>query len=265
MVDSGRAVETTCEEKVLMSELKSNTEWKQWGKDDPLYGVATWANKQKDGASPWTEEEFYSLGQSDWLDFLVHWQHYGVNRHSCLEIGCGAGRITRQLANSFDHVYAVDVSEDMISCARKAVGTNVEFSAIDGLRLPQPDCSVKAIFSTHVLQHLDSEEIGLSYFREFFRVLDFGGTLMVHLPLYSFPPDGRVSGPMRMLYALVRQLGQIRADMNRRRGLKHMRGTSYLIRSLSVFLAELGFKNIEFRIFPIKSDGNPHSFVFATK
>lgn len=250
-----------------MTELKSNAEWKQWGKDDPLWGVASWASKQKDGASPWTEEEFYALGHSDWQDFLGQWQQYGVGTQSCLEIGCGAGRITKQLAMSFEHVYAVDVSEDMINRAQKAVESgNVEFLVIDGLHLPHGDCSVKAIFSTHVLQHLDSEEIGFSYFREFFRVLETGGTIMVHLPLYQFPHD---SGPFGSLmtsqYALYQTLDNIRADIKRLLGVIMMRDTPYSIKSLSLLLTNLGFKKVEFRIFPLESNGDHHPFVFATK
>lgn len=247
-----------------MSEVKSNVEWKQWGKDDPLWAVASWAKKQKGGASPWTEEEFYSLGESDWRDFWRHWQHYGVDAQSCVEVGCGAGRITKQLAGSFDRVYAVDVSEDMIRCARKAVDSTVEFLVIDGIHLPQPDCSVKAVFSTHVLQHLDNTDIGYSYFREFFRVLDVGGTLMIHLPVYQFPA-GQIERPMRRLYALFRQLDNIRSGVKRRLGIKMMRYTIYPIPALSVFLADLGFKKVEFRIFPTRSNGNLHPFVFATK
>lgn len=251
-----------------MTELKSNTEWKQWGRDDPLWGVASWASKQKDGTSPWTEEEFYSLGKSDWQDFLGHWRQYGINTQSCLEIGCGAGRITRQLSMSFDHVYAVDVSEQMINYARKAVvdSTNVEFSLIDGLHLPHSDCSVKAIFSTHVLQHLDSVDIGFTYFREFFRVLDVGGTIMIHLPLYQFPADGgKIRVLMRYLYAAARRLSSIRADIKRHSRVKTMRLTPYPIHAVNSFLSDCGFKNIEFRIFPLKSNGDPHPFVFATK
>lgn len=250
-----------------MNELKSNIEWKQWGKDDPLWGVSSWANKQKGGDSPWTDEEFYALGESDWRDFWRHWQQYGVGTQSCLEIGCGAGRITRQLARSFDRVYAVDVSEQMIDRAQKAIdGTNVEFQTIDGLHLPQKDGSVGAIFSTHVLQHLDSPDIGLSYFREFFRVLAADGTIMIHLPLYQFPYEKSIIGsPMRTLYAAFRGLSSIRSNIRRNMGKKTMRDTPYSIRGLYLFLSELGFKNIEFRIFPVSSNGDPHPFVFAKK
>jgi len=250
-----------------MTELKSNLEWRQWGREDPLWGVASWTNKRKDGASPWTEQEFFAVGESDWKDFWGHWRQYGVNTQSCLEIGCGVGRITRQLARCFDRVYAVDVSEEMINHARKAVESgSVEFSVIDGLHLPQSDCSVKAVFSTHVLQHLDTVGVGLSYFREFYRVLEVGGTIMIHLPLYQFPNEGGTLGVlMRSLYALFRRIDNIRSARKRHLGVKIMRGTPYPIRSLTLFLSDLGFKNVEFRIFPLKSNGDPHPFIFATK
>lgn len=250
-----------------MTGLRSNAEWKQWGKDDPLFAVAAWAGKQKEGASPWTDEDFYALGESDWREFVSHWRQYGINPQRCLEIGCGAGRLTRQLAMSFDHVCAVDVSEDMIGRARKAVESrNVEFSIIDGLHLPQGECSVTAIFSTHVFQHLDSVAIGFSYFREFFRVLDVGGTIMIHLPLYQFPNgSGKFGVLMSSLYAVYRALANVRAYTQRRLGVKLMRETPYPIQSLSLFLSDLGFKNVEFRVFSVRSNGNPHPFVLATK
>jgi len=247
--------------------LKSNIEWKKWGKEDPLWAVSTEPDKQKNGACPWTENEFYAQGESDWRDFVHHWRQYGLNEESCLEIGCGAGRITKQLATTFDQVHAVDVSEEMVICARKAIdGGNVEFSVIEGLRLPQRDGAVDAIFSTHVLQHLDSSDIGLSYFREFFRALNIGGTIMVHLPLYQFPLNkGRVAMLMRWLYAYSRLRGKFQANTKRRLGRESMMATHYPIQTISAFLSDLGFKKIEFRIFSVKSNGNPHSFVFATK
>jgi SAM-dependent methyltransferase len=248
-----------------MTDLRTNAEWKDWGKNDPLFGVASWKNKEKGaGASAWTEDEFYSLGESDWQDFWERWKHYGVDTQSCIEIGCGAGRITKQLSRTFDQVYAVDVSADMIRMAERSVDSNVKFFVVDGIHLPQPDSSVKAVFSTHVLQHLDSVEIGYSYFREFFRVLDAGGTLMVHLPLYTIP-GGPFRSAMHVLHSSGRHLGNLRAEVKRRLRIPLMRGTPYSTEALYAFLSGLGFRNVEFRIFPTKSNGDLHPFVFATR
>jgi SAM-dependent methyltransferase len=244
--------------------LRSNTEWKQWGKEDPLWGVASWENKQKTGDSPWTEEEFYALGELDFQDFFRHWQQYGVSLKSCLEIGCGAGRLTRQLSRTFKQVYAVDISEDMIGYARKAVGVNVDFSVIDGLHLPYAENSVEAVFSALVLQHLDDVETGFSYFREFFRVLKPEGTLMIQLPVYRFPDNAKtIRALMQAMHIFVRGLGSIRANMKRRAGVKMMRVTPYPIQSLIEVLSDIGFVDVELRLFPVRSNGDLYSFVFA--
>lgn len=250
-----------------MADLKSNAEWKLWGRDDPLWAVASWKHKQKGVGSEWTDSEFYALGESDWQDFARHWQQYGVNRESCLEVGCGAGRITRQLALFFDRVYAVDVSEAMIAYARERVPAGIiEYSVINGFRLPHKDCSVKAIFSTHVLQHLDNVDVGLSYFREFYRVLDGGGTLMVHMPLYQWPRErSGAASVFRTINGSLSKIGDLRAYLKRMRGVKFMRYTAYPLPRLHSYLVNIGFHGVEFRVFPTLSNGDLHPFVLATK
>jgi ubiquinone/menaquinone biosynthesis C-methylase UbiE len=247
--------------------LDSNVEWKKWGEDDPLFGVSALEGKQKGGPSPWTDEEFYALGESDWSDFSAHWQRYGLDTESCLEFGCGAGRVTKQLSSAFKRVYAVDVSEGMIRRARTAVGSNVEFSLIDGSHLPQADSSIKAVFSSHVLQHLDDVSVGYNCFREFYRVLSPSGSLMVHLPLYILPhaPGGIAKSLMRFTHRVAHKLSGFRAAVRRRTGTKTMRGTPYPLDDLNSQLTVIGFRNIEFRIFPVSSNGSLHPFVFASK
>lgn len=246
--------------------LRSNQEWKQWGNEDPLYGVASWTGKRKTGSSPWTDEEFYALGESDWRDFLEHWRQYGVNQGACVEIGCGAGRMTRMLAGFFERVIALDVSEGMIERARKAVGSNVELFLVEDNQIPVESGSAAAVFSTHVLQHLDSVEIGYGYFREAHRVLRPGGTLMIHVPLYQFPNENGPWGPVwRRTHSLVRAVSNVKADIGRWRGSKLMRGTPYSLEGLRSFLCELGFRRVEYRIFPTTANGKLHSFVFGTK
>lgn len=251
-----------------MPGLRSNKEWKQWGKEDPLFGVVNWAGKQKGSPSAWTDNEFYALGKSDWADFLAQWEHYGVRKDNCLEIGCGTGRITKQLSLTFKHIYAVDVSEAMITYARDRVDAdNVDFSVVDGVLLPQEDSSVQAIFCCYVLQHLDSVEIGITYFREFYRTLQSGGTLMVQLPLYQWPTsDSQMfTKLLAATYDARLKISNFLAELRRRSGKRTMRSTRYPLNYLHRVLREIGFVRIEFRIFPALSDGSLQPFVFATK
>jgi len=135
----------------------SNTEWKKWGERDPLWAVASWPRKEKNGTDPWSDEDFYKNGEADWADFLNHWQRYGVDSHACLEIGCGAGRITMHLAKFFKKTCAVDVSKHMLICAQEHIrNPNADFILTDGVNLPTRDNSVTAVFSAHVFQHFDN-------------------------------------------------------------------------------------------------------------
>jgi len=89
--------------------MKSNIEWEKWGERDPLYAVAAWPGKEKGNKNTWTDDEFYELGASDWEDFLRHWRHYRLRPAHCLEIGCGAGRITKQMSQTFERVTATTI------------------------------------------------------------------------------------------------------------------------------------------------------------
>lgn len=81
--------------------LLSNQEWIAWGRLDPLYAVASLDERAQSGSLPWTEEQFYKLGASDWELFRSEWEQYGVRYGTCVEIGCGAGRLTTHIARFF--------------------------------------------------------------------------------------------------------------------------------------------------------------------
>jgi ubiquinone/menaquinone biosynthesis C-methylase UbiE len=252
--------------------MGSNQDWIRWGMHDPLFGVAAWPGHERGGPQAWTDEDFYELGRSDWADFVARWLAYGVDTSACVEIGSGAGRLTKHMAGSFDRVYATDVSVDMLAYARKNIETeNVAFVLTNGRDLPIEAESVTAAFSTHVFQHFDSWNSGNKYFLEIARVLTDGGSLMIHLPLHSFPfGPGVLSAGVRLLYSTRKKMGGLYAASKRLVsnliGTKpSMRGLSYEMAWVQDSLSRLGFAEIEFALFSVKSNGGMHSFVFARK
>jgi SAM-dependent methyltransferase len=145
--------------------MGSNFDWSAWGKLDLSYGVAAIPGKSRGSARPWTDEAFYELGRRDWDAFRPHWEQYGVSRASCLEIGCGAGRLTAHLARYFLSVDVVDVSPEMVDYARQHAGLDgVRFHVTDGVRLPLVENSVSAVFSAHALRPFSSTAAALAVF-----------------------------------------------------------------------------------------------------
>lgn len=95
-----------------------------------------------------------------------------------LEIGCGVGRLTRQLAGRAREVIALDVSDEMLARARALAPdlANVRWRLGDGVSLTGvDDASIDAALSTVVFQHVPDPAITLGYVREVGRVLRPGG------------------------------------------------------------------------------------------
>ena len=246
----------------------SNIEWRAWAKKDPLFAVATCPETERDGENPWTDEAFYALGCSDWEDFHSAWRHYGMEHDSCVEIGCGAGRITRQLARHFGVVHAVDVSEDMLAYARDRVkGDNVRFHLCTGADLPVDDATVTSAFSCHVFQHFDDLAVARNYFLEIQRVLTDGGTLMVHVPIFCWPMSFARCERMRRAH---KRWVDWKATVNRRlinggifRPL--MRRLEYPVDWFFTELPRVGFADVALHVVAARSSGDPHAFVLARK
>src|SRR5580658_4509902 len=146
------------------------------------------------GQQIWSDEEFYQAGevtmQEDIFSDLENiCQGKDPKQMSVLEIGCGAGRVTRAFANFFGRVYAVDISRGMVEQARRAVASfpqahvfqnnGKDLSVLGGHwwnrlgigRGPQIDFA----FSTMVFQHIPSHDIVENYVREVHRLLRPGG------------------------------------------------------------------------------------------
>jgi SAM-dependent methyltransferase len=98
-----------------------------------------------------------------------------------LELGCGAGRMTRSFARRFGQVYAFDLSCEMLSRARQIHSgeTNILWLLSNGVDLAcVASDSMDFVLSYLVLQHLPEEALALEYIREMSRVLRPGGTFL---------------------------------------------------------------------------------------
>ncbi|MFN0109845.1 MAG: class I SAM-dependent methyltransferase [Blastocatellia bacterium] len=95
-----------------------------------------------------------------------------------LEIGCGAGRMTKHLATFFGEVTGVDVSGEMIRQARERLAgfANVQLHETTGVDFPMlADESFDLILSAYVFQHVPSAAVIRSNLDDGWRTLKPGG------------------------------------------------------------------------------------------
>jgi SAM-dependent methyltransferase len=104
---------------------------------------------------------------------------------TCVEVGCGPGRMTGALAGRFEQVIALDVSPAMLERAgAKVTAPNVRFQLVSGERLDGvADEVADALICYLVLQHLPSASAVRSYLGEFARVLAPAGEAYVQIPV----------------------------------------------------------------------------------
>ena len=98
-----------------------------------------------------------------------------------LELGCGVGRIGRQLAPQCALWHGVDIAPNMIAVARDRLADlpagRVRLDALDRTALaPCADADYDKAYCIAVFIHMDKEDF-LLYLRELFRVLKPGGRL----------------------------------------------------------------------------------------
>lgn len=101
-----------------------------------------------------------------------------------LDIGCGVGRVEKFLWPYCRFIHSVDVSDRMISVARKRLESieNIEFFRMSATDLRMfNDESYDVCFSFHCLQHMEKEDAYLSL-TQIFRVLKPSGIAYLHFP-----------------------------------------------------------------------------------
>jgi SAM-dependent methyltransferase len=126
-----------------------------------------------------------SLGFEEWSMLKEHLQQVGPDRmRLCVELGCGAGRLTNALAGDFDVVHALDVSPHRLAAASRVPNSkNVTFHSLDKPIIPLADGTCDLCISTHVLQHVSDIQVIENYLREMRRVLRPGAFALIHTPV----------------------------------------------------------------------------------
>src|SRR5262245_32706386 len=98
---------------------KMQQDWDQRARENARYYVNT-------ERADWNDDEFFRYGERTVEEELLTdmtniCQGKDPKQMQVLEIGCGAGRVTRALARLFGKVYAVDISGEMVRNARLAL------------------------------------------------------------------------------------------------------------------------------------------------
>jgi SAM-dependent methyltransferase len=151
---------------------KMRQDWDARARENARYFVATARND-------WTDEEFFRSGEKavseDILTDMTNiCQGKDPQAMRVLEIGCGAGRLTRALANLFGEVHAVDVSGEMVALARQALADRpgVHVYQNNGCDLSViPALEFDFAYSAIVFQHIPSYQVIENYVREVHRLL----------------------------------------------------------------------------------------------
>jgi SAM-dependent methyltransferase len=243
--------------------VRSSVEWKFWGRHDPMWAVATWKDRERTGPNPWTIDDFRASGKSDCADIMRHWDHYGrLKQGTCIEIGCGAGRLTSALLEHFDRILAIDISPDQVELARTVLGdaaSRVDFRIVDAPAVEAAPGSCSGMISTHVFQHLSAYEGMETYLKKTFSALQPGASIC-----FQTPVPGAQKGDIPSLQ--YRAFDYVRTHACRMVGrLRFMEYNRYPINRIVATLGSIGYVDVEVRIFRITATQFRQSFFFARK
>jgi SAM-dependent methyltransferase len=182
-----------------VSASESQRFWDQKARENALFFV----DDRVDYESP--DVQAFWRGGEEALGYMLDASGLTIGpEESVVDIGCGVGRMTRALAGRARHVFAVDVSSEMLARARENNPEldNVEWLHGDGRSLGVlGDASVDGCFSHVVFQHIPDPEITMSYVRDMGRVLRPGGWA-----LFQVSTDPTVHQPKRSLRDNVKRL-----------------------------------------------------------
>lgn len=174
--------------------------WSNFGETVPHWSVVTHSKFLPENMDENAIEEFYAQGAhnvkklemalrrcGEWKDFS------GL---TCMEYGCGLGRITTHLAKYFKTVVGMDISQNHLDIAQKVLEKkniqNVELKKVSTFNDINYGQQFDLIYSLIVLQHNTPPAI-VKIIDSFFKIIKPGGIVAFQVPVrikgYSFIID----------------------------------------------------------------------------
>jgi ubiquinone/menaquinone biosynthesis C-methylase UbiE len=152
-------------------------DWDERARKDAFHYIASW---RKD----WDPAAFFKSGEEDYQNLvgkIFDRRNWSPAGKTMLELGCGAGRMTRSFAQRFSRVQALDISSEMLKHAKALFADvpNVDWILSNGKDLAGcGDQTVDFVFSYIVLQHMPKPELAYAYITEMLRILKPGGMFL---------------------------------------------------------------------------------------
>ncbi len=153
-------------------------DWDERARKNAFHYIASWR-------SDWDPRSFFESGEEDYRRLvtpILQEMNFDPRSKSMVEVGCGAGRMTRVFAREFAQVDALDISVEMQRQAKEYLREfqNIRWILADGATLNGvEDASADFVFSYLVLQHLPAHSLATALLREILRVLKPGGLFLL--------------------------------------------------------------------------------------
>jgi cyclopropane fatty-acyl-phospholipid synthase-like methyltransferase len=159
--------------------------WEDLGKNDPYFGVLTFDKYRKENFSESDKEEFIQSGYEH-INVVFEKVRLHIDKdfklNEALDFGCGVGRLVIPLSNFAQHVDGIDVSDSMLTEARRNCLErniqNVDFLLADD-ELKNINKKYSFIHSFIVFQHIPTSR-GKMIFKHLLNSLEDGGIGVVH-------------------------------------------------------------------------------------
>jgi SAM-dependent methyltransferase len=179
-------------------------------------------------------DRFATLEPGTIRDWLV--AQLPARGHRALDAGCGSGRHTLALAENYDQVVAVDISERLIEIARERRSrSNVRYRVSDLMSVVDRD-EFDLVFSSTTLHHVPDVRAALLHLRGLVTAAGIA-ILIDNVASRPTPPTWvHIVGAVRNYPGDVARLGRRQAGWllkfrTSARWLEHLAGDRYLSRS----------------------------------